>query len=200
MLEVDVFEDEAVESHEFTAVSEVPRLTETQAITPHSKRRSAPSRTEDELFDTITEALTSLNQGNLRRAQLLFTEVLDWVPSHIEARLARGRCNRDLGDTVAALSDFMHAQQMAPHASGPHIDIGDLFFARKDYARAISHYNDALAIQPDHALSLCRRGICQHYRRRPDRAIEDLKTAQRIDPDIPNIERYIHMVQPGARR
>jgi tetratricopeptide (TPR) repeat protein len=105
-----------------------------------------------------------------------------------------------MGDTAGAMSDFLRAQKKAPHASAPHIDIGDLFFARKDYSRAIAHYSDALSIEPTLALTLCRRGICHHYKRQPDRAIDDLRAAQRIDPEMPNIERYIHMVQPNTRR
>jgi hypothetical protein len=200
MLEVDVFEDEVLDSRESAAPADVPKLTETTKIMTHTTQRTSPARTEDQLFDTITEAISALNQGNLRRAHGLFSDVLDWIPDHIEARLARGRCNRDMGDTAGAMSDFLRAQKKAPHASAPHIDIGDLFFARKDYSRAIAHYSDALSIEPTLALTLCRRGICHHYKRQPDRAIDDLRAAQRIDPEMPNIERYIHMVQPNTRR
>jgi hypothetical protein len=200
MLEVDVFEDEVIEDQTFVAPTNVPKLTESVTLVAPAKTQSAPARTEDQLFDTITDAIAALNHGNLRQAHCLFSDVLDWVPTHIEARLARGRCNRDLGDAVSALSDFLRAQKMAPHAPAPHVDIGDLFFARKDYSRAIAHYSDALAIQPDHALTLCRRGICHHYKKRSDQAIEDLKAAQRFDPEIPNIDRYIRMVRPNPHR
>ena len=127
---------------------------------------------------------------------MLFSDVLDWLPSHLEARLARGRCSRDMGDTVAAYSDFQRAHTHNPHAPGPHLELGDLFFAKKDYPRAISHYDHALSIDPHHAITLCRRGICHHHQNRADKAVEDLVLARRINPDIPNIERYIRMVTP----
>jgi tetratricopeptide (TPR) repeat protein len=99
-----------------------------------------------------------------------------------------------MGDIPAAMSDFIKCQRQAPHSPSPHIEIGNLFFAKKDYVRAISHYSDALSIQPEHTLALCRRGISHHYRRQPARAIDDLTVARRIDGNIPNIDRYIKMV------
>ena len=91
------------------------------------------------------------------------------------------------------MSDFLLSQDYAAHSPEPHVEMGDLFFARKDYGRAIGHYDDALQIQPEHAMALCRRGISHHHIRRHSQAVEDLKQAARIDPNIPNIARYIRM-------
>jgi tetratricopeptide (TPR) repeat protein len=101
---------------------------------------------------------------------------------------------------VAALSDFFKAEQSAPHAPEAHAELGDLFFAQKNYGRAIQHYSDALDRDPNHAMALCKRGICHHYRRQRDSALDDLRSAARINPDIPNIERYIRMVASPTRR
>ena len=98
------------------------------------------------------------------------------------------------------MSDFPKAQDSAPHSPLPHVELGDLFFARKDYSRAVQHYTDALERDPGHAMALCRRGICQHYRRRPDSALDDLRSAARINPEIANIDRYIRMVSGPLSR
>ena len=200
ILEVDVFEDEAFEGPTIEPPAEAPRLTDSTRRAVNSSTSRESTKTEDELFDTITEAMAVLEKGDIRTAHQLFGDVLDWIPSHLEARIARGRCNRDLGDTVSALSDFKRAQQQNPLSPVPHIETGDLFFAKKDYLRAISHYDDALSIDPQNALTLCRRGICHHHRKRPESAVDDLVLAQRIDPEIPNIDRYIRMVRPNRRR
>ena len=200
VLEVDVFENEMIDVPNPYPPAAAPKLTESRPIAPSTPPKLEKERSEDDLFDTITEASALLERGDIRTAHTLFSDVLDWIPSHLEARLARGRCSRDLGDTVAAFSDFQRAQMQNPNSPGPHIELGDLFFAKKNYARAISHYDEALSIDPQNALTLCRRGISHHHRKRADKAIDDLSLALRLNPEIPNIERYMRMVQPLARR
>ena len=175
-----------------------PRLTEpTDAPAPTLSRQDI--QPDEAVFDALSHAHHAFRRGALSDAYAHLTDVLDWSPDHLEARLMRGRCARDRGDTTAALSDFTRAMQSAPHSPLPHVDLGDLSFATKDYARAIDHYTAAIDRDPDHAMALCRRGICHHYRRRPELALGDLEAAARIDPDITNIDRYIRMVARPSR-
>ena len=191
-----MYEDEAHEHLSAEPVASAPRLTEDTSSDRRTRSRTSQlTRSEDDLFDTISAASTHLRHGNIQGAKLLFDDVLDWIPDHLEARIARGKCNRDLGDTVAAISDFIKAQQAQPHSPIPTIELGNLFFAKKDYIRAIGYYDAAIEIDPNDAMTLCRRGICFHHRKRPDRALEDLQLAQKINPNIPNIGRYVRMVQ-----
>ncbi len=194
-LEVDVFVDELDDDAPLRFEAEVPQLTAPSEPAPEA---NAPTHTPDAttLFEAISTGMERLRQGNIHAALAHLSDVLDWDPSQIEARLARGRCRRDLGDTAGAMSDFIISLDHAPHSPEPHVEMGDLFYARKEYPRAIVHYDDALAIQPDHAMALCRRGICHHNSRRPGQAIEDLQQAALADPSIPNIDRYIRMVSP----
>ena len=198
-LEVDVYvdtpEDETTDLMDF--VGKPPKLTETPA--PRSRPTATqPPQSEEAVFDLVTLALLALGRGAIREAEQGLSDALDWDPTHIQARLARGRCLRDMGDIVGAMSDFLICQAQAPHAPDAHIEIGNLFFAKKDYGRAITHYSDALSIDPEHTMALCRRGISHHHRRRPVHALEDLSQARLIDPAIPNIDRYIHMVSSAG--
>jgi len=176
-LEVDVFENEMLDAPAIAPAMNAPRLTEARPIrSEHTQPREA-HRSEDDLFDRVTEGMAQLGKGNVRAAHQLFSDVLDWVPSHLEARLARGRCSRDLGDTIAAYSDFQRALLQAPQSPSPYIELGDLFFAKKNYIRAISHYDEALSIAPRSAITLCRRGISHHHRKRTEQATADLLMA-----------------------
>ena len=175
-----------------------PRLTEPKdAPAPAFSRQDI--QPDEAVSDALSHAHHAFRRGALGDAYAHLTDVLDWSPDHLEARLMRGRCARDQGDTTAALSDFTRAMLSAPHSPLPHVDLGDLSFATKDYAQAIDHYTAAIDREPDHAMALCRRGICHHYRRRPDLALGDLESAARIDPDIANINRYIRMVARPSR-
>jgi Tfp pilus assembly protein PilF len=192
-LEVDVVEVEVEEDEDDQVLEMVPKLTDT-IVTEPSRPRQKPQPRMEAVFDAMTAGIQALSSGNLQQAHALFSDAIDWNNERIDARIQRGRCARDLGDLVGAMSDFLTVESIAPHAPEPHIEMGDLFFARKDYERAIAHYSDALSRDSEHAMAHCRRGMCHHYQRRADLALQDLQQAQTIDPDIPNIARYVQMV------
>lgn len=192
-LEVDVIVDELDDDEPLTFEAEVPQLTTASTAEP-APPPPEPQTDAASLFDAVSAGFDCLRQGNMHAAMMHFSDALDWEPEQIEARLARGRCRRDLGDAAGAMSDFLLSQDHAPHSPEPHVEMGDLFFSRKDYSRAIAHYDDALELQPEHAMALCRRGISHHHTRRPGQALEDLREAARVDPSIPNITRYVRMV------
>ena len=199
-LDVEVFPERSEPDAWHSAVDygPTPRLTEPSAP-PVVATSYAPIQPDEAVFDALSHAQQALRRGTLGDAYMHLTDALDWNPTHLEARLMRGRCARDLGDRVAALSDFTRAMLTAPHSPMPHVDLGDLCFAVKDYAQAIAHYTEAVTRDPDHAMALCRRGICHHYRRRPELALDDLQAAARVNPDIANIDRYIRMVSRTSR-
>jgi hypothetical protein len=182
---------------------DAPRLTEADP-TQENHRNPTPvtpqEHPEEAIFDALTQAKDSIGRGDLANAHVHLTDVLDWEPAHVEARLARGRCSRDIGDPIAAMSDFEKAIQVAPFSPEAHVEMGDLFFARKDYGRAIQHYTDAIERDPNHPMALVRRGMCHHYRQHPADALDDLRSAQIAAPDMPNIDRYIRMVSTPKRR
>ena len=63
------------------------------------------------------------------------------------------------------MSDFTVANDI--HPDNPHtgVALADLFFARKNSSRAVEFYTDALRELPEHAMAICRRGICYYYKR-----------------------------------
>ncbi len=195
-LEVDIIEEVTVEFDDVQTLSPAPRLTETFSSKPRAAMTAPPQPVGDPT-EHVAAGQACVNRGQLASALAHFSDALDWDASSVTARLARGRCRRDLGDASGALSDFILCQGIAPYSPAPHVEMGDLFFARKEYGRAIGHYDDALELQPDQAMALCRRGICHHKLRRASQAIEDLQQAARIDPNIPNIEHYLRMVTPS---
>ena len=73
--------------------------------------------------------------------------------------------------------------------------MGDLYFARKEYKRAIEFYDQAVEIDGSHAMARCRRGISHYYRKNFRQACQDLQRALALDPEIPNIRKYVQMAQ-----
>ena len=138
--------------------------------------------------------------GNLQGAADLFSDVIDADPTRMAAHVARGRLHLDLGDYSRAMSDFTVASEIAAESPEPQVAIGDLYFARKDYRKAIDYFNAALTMEPNHGMAYCRRGISHYYRKNYHDALKDLLRAEEIQPEIPNIMTYISMAKKKARQ
>jgi len=122
-----------------------------------------------------------------------FRDMLDLAPVNLDAFLGRGRCLVHLGDYAAAMSDFQRAEDLDPKSPLPLVEMGNLFFARKEYLRAIQFFDTALELDDKNAWAYCYRGICHHYRKKHKDAFQDLQKAYSLDPEIPNIRRYVQM-------
>ena len=60
-------------------------------------------------------------------------------------------------------------------------------------------YTDALRELPEHAMAICRRGICYYYKRNFVEALTDLENAYRLDKSIPNIATYVVMAKKKVK-
>ena len=89
----------------------------------------------------------------------------------------------------------MVAEEVDDQSAEPKVAIGDLYFHRKDYRKAIECFDTALQMSPNHAMAFCRRGISHYYRKNYQQALVDLEKASSIDPDIPNIASFISMAK-----
>lgn len=158
-----------------------------------------PGPSAAELQALFEQAHTAASNGDLQTGADLFSDLLDQDPDNVEAHVARGRLYLDLGDYSRAMSDFMVSEDLDPNSPEPQVAIGDLYFARKDYRKAIDYFNIALELSPNHAMAFCRRGISHYYRKNYAEAVTDLLKAQKLDPDIPNIQTYISMAKKKSK-
>jgi tetratricopeptide (TPR) repeat protein len=156
--------------------------------------------TPEEVRQMSLRAQNAAQSGDMQAAADLYSDVIDADPDNVPAHVARGRLYLDLGDYSRAMSDFMVAEDIAPNDPEPQVAIGDLYFARKDYAKAIEYFNDALKFSPNHPMAHCRRGISHYYRKNYKEAVDDLLRAERLDPDIPNIQTYVSMARKKVKR
>jgi tetratricopeptide (TPR) repeat protein len=135
----------------------------------------------------------AVSKGDMHQAIVHYRDMLDLAPENAIAYLGRGRCLVHLGDYAAAMSDFQRAEDLDPKSPDPLVEMGNLFFARKEYLRAIQFFDTALELDDKNAWAWCYRGICHHYRKKHKEAFQDLQKAYSLDPDIPNIRRYVQM-------
>ncbi len=161
--------------------------------------RPATTRRRKQPTTTVEPASPSEVQSWLRRAQErttmapqeaigLYTDVLDVLPGHLDARLARARLFTDGGQLAQAASDLLRAERLAPHHPDLHHCYGDLFFRDKSYEMAIPHYSRVLRQHSNSIMALYRRGLCYYYAQNVTRAREDLQRVRALDPTLPGLE------------
>jgi tetratricopeptide (TPR) repeat protein len=150
----------------------------------------APTLTAKQVEALVGQAEAAARR-NVHEAVLLYSDVLDAQPNHPRALTARGRLYLDLGDFPRAISDLLRATERDPSDVLAHAGIGDFWFARKDYRRAISACDAAMVIAPDNADILYRRGMSRYYSRDFGPAVEDMERARKIDPRLPSIDTYL---------
>jgi len=202
------FEEAPEQTEEEEESEHVPELTESEdeaeasSVLHETPSQLVGSAEVDDaaLANFEAQAREAEGRGDLQKAVLYYSDVLSTDPEDLESYLARGRCLMELGDYAAAMSDFQHAEDLAPDSPDPLVEMGNLFFARKEYRRSIHYYDQAIELDPTHAMARCRRGICHHYRKDHDQALADLQRAYSLDPDIPNIGKYVQMAVKAMRR
>jgi hypothetical protein len=158
-------------------------------------RRADVGLTEAEVRAFINRARDAEQKGDLTEAVVRYSDLLSTKAGVYDAHIGRGRCLMELGDYGAAMSDFHRADDIAPASSEPIVEMGNLFFARKDYRRAIEYYDAAIERNPNDAMAWCKRGISHHYRKNSKQAFQDLQRAQTLNAEIPNLRQYIKMVR-----
>ena len=78
--------------------------------------------------------------------------------------------------------------------------MGNLFYTRKDYRRAIPFYTQAINIDPELVLARVRRGMSFFYRQEHQKALTDLEHAQLLEPEIPGLTASINKVRRALRQ
>lgn len=176
------------------AILSADGLVSRQAVTPIQG-----DLTTDAVAEFLAAAEEAERTGDLRQAVVVYDDLLSYNPHHIRAHLGRGRCLVDLGDYGAAMSDFTRAEDLAPESADPLVEMGNLFFARKEYKRAVAYYSHAIDVDAGYAMAWSRRGICHYHRREYAEAHHDLTEAESRDPSIPGLQRYIQMAARKAK-
>ena len=180
-----------------SAEPDIPTLTEASSLPlepdPSSEEQLKPAEAA-QVIQQLSQARQMEARGDLRTAVLFYSDLIDLVPTNIDARLGRGRCLMEQGDYSAAMSDMQRAEDLDPKSPQPSYEMGNLFYARKDYRRATSFYTQSLNNDSTLIMARVRRGMSHHYLREHQRALDDLERALDLDPSNHHIQSCIRMV------
>ena len=98
--------------------------------------------------------------------------------------LLRGSVYHKADEYELAELDYRTVLEEDPEHPVAHAGLGDVAAARQDWQQAIYHYDDALSLDPEDALTLYRRGRAKMEVGYYDTAIFDLSNAIALDPYV----------------
>jgi tetratricopeptide (TPR) repeat protein len=96
----------------------------------------------------------------------------------------RGVARAEIGLLDEALDDFRAACELAPGASVPHMNHGDLLATLERDEEALAEYTAAISLEPADAYYRRSRAHLLHRLGRYDAAIADYDEAIRVQPDF----------------
>jgi tetratricopeptide (TPR) repeat protein len=158
-----------------------------------TRRRRRPDAARNQAL--LAEARGAVQRSDFSTALVALSDLIEVAPAHYEAWLTRGRIFRDLGEFDRAMADLTKAETLSPYSPEPPIAMGELCYARKDYARAVAYYDTALVMVPDDAATYERRGLAHFHRKNNVLALEDFRRAKKLDPASPTIAAHLAMTE-----
>ena len=120
----------------------------------------------------LRRARRAQEEGELGRAERLYTEFLQHQANSFDALHGLGQINYCRGRLEAALAFFQDALKCDLSRAEGFASLGLLFHTVRDFARALTSYEQGLRLEPDDAELLNGRGVALLELRRPCEALE----------------------------
>ena len=115
-----------------------------------------------------------------------------------DAYMSRGSAYRAKKDYKKAADDFQRVLTLVPKAAMAHYALAQLAIDQSKTTEAITHYNDALRMNPTLVPALTDRGLAYLASGDSDRALQDFSQAIKLRPDF--IPAYMNRAQVYMRR
>jgi tetratricopeptide (TPR) repeat protein len=128
-----------------------------------------------------------VREGRYGEAWPLAVAAVESRPDRERNWLNLGRLHAEAGRNAEAVRAFEEAIRRAPGAADARINLGIVLSrgGAADIEAAIAVIDEAIRLRPDLAKGWLARGMVRLRQERPDRAIPDLETAVRLDPENP---------------
>ncbi len=130
--------------------------------------------------------LVSHHRGYYLEAQQHISRAIHIAPNNLHY-------HNNLGAALTATENYQeaeivltHALNLAPEeASGVLCNLGHIYLLRKQYPKAIVHFEKALALSPDLSVALANKGVALQSCGQHKQAIEDYRRAIEHEPNQP---------------
>ena len=147
-------------------------------------RSASPQATEA----AKTPSLTAEQKGDILMARKMYREAIEAFsegnPKDPILRNKTGIGYHQLLQLDKAQKCYEQAIKLKPSYHEAINNLGTVFYAKKNYRRAITQYRRALKISPDQASVHSNLGTAYFARNQVDLALTEFRTALQLDPDV----------------
>lgn len=149
--------------------------------------------------EAVNRYLQRASEMRLRKqtaaAMELYNKVLDMDPRNYEAHIGRGVLHLESRDFKRAADEFSVAEQLDATRPAAALGLAEVHFHRKQFNKAIRYYSQCLTLDDRLAQAYCNRGLSLYYQKNYKKAFLDLMRAYELDPELPNIRKYLKLVK-----
>ncbi|MDB9495845.1 tetratricopeptide repeat protein [Spirulina major CS-329] len=130
------------------------------------------------------QAIEALQQGDLRAAEDIWTQLIQQFPTNPAVWSNRGSTRVSQNNLEAAIDDFNEAMRLAPDAPDPYLNRGIAYEGLARWDDAIADYNRVLELDPDDAIAYNNRGNAEAGRGDWAAAQADYNHAIELEPQF----------------
>lgn len=134
--------------------------------------------------DALATAVQHHQAGRLHDAELIYRQILQGNPNHVDALHLLGLIAHQVGDHQAAIALISRAIQLNGNAADLHSNLGLAYFACRKIPEAISSYRRALNLQPNDAKVWMILGVALKDDRQFDESIACYRRALELHPNF----------------
>jgi tetratricopeptide (TPR) repeat protein len=131
----------------------------------------------------LRRAERAREQGELGKAERLYTALLQHHPADFDALHGLGQINYQAGRLDAALAFIQAALKSDLSRADGFASLGLVFHSLKQFERALVSYDEGLRIAPDDAELINRRGVALLELGRPREALQSFDRVLALAPD-----------------
>jgi tetratricopeptide (TPR) repeat protein len=149
--------------------------------------QSIPNFTKEEIQageKVAQEAFEATQQGDLAKAESLWTQLLPKFANNPAVWNNRGNIRLSLNKVDEAIADFNEAIKIIPSEIYPYLSRGIGYEMQGKWDQAIADYNKVLEIKPNEAVAYNNRGNAQAGQGHWQEAIKDYEKAVNLDENF----------------
>lgn len=139
---------------------------------------------QDRINALKAQGFACLRNNSLEDAKTLFTNICDINPADVEAWIALGNINGQLGRLDDAAACCERAMALRPEIAVIHSNLGNIYKLQGRLDEALASYQEALRLDPRNAMAHSNLGILLKTMERLDEATAHLQDALRLDPRL----------------
>lgn len=126
-----------------------------------------------------------IDQGNLEKSIENFNKAIELKANNFDAFFHRGRAYHNMGNFNEAIKNYMKAIEINPTEPAVYVNIGICYREKQepDYEKSVQYLTKAIELFRQYEFAYVQRSLTYGKMKKYDLAINDLKEAERLNPN-----------------